>query len=452
MSNNENLPNNIQAEISVLGAMLMRNGEAIIKIQSILNSEDFYRKENGIVYQAILDVYAKKNMVDLITLNEQLQKDSLLEKIGGPAYIMTIGDSTPTSANIVSHAKIVKEKSILRKLIHASESIIKDCYDDQEDLKTIMEKVEHKIFSITSGERKGEFEHIASVITRVYDKINYLYEHNGGYTGVESGFKDIDEATAGLQNSDFILLAARPSMGKTAFALNIATNISMGSLSRKPKPVAIFSLEMSKEQLAQRMLSTVADIDSNLLRTGQIPMDSWSNLERVTRDISKAKLYIDDTPGLSVTEIRARAKNLKNMYGLDLLIIDYLQLMQGRKNRNGEQNRQQEISEISRSLKALARELNIPIIALSQLSRAVEMRSEKRPQLSDLRESGSLEQDADMVWFLYRDDYYKQTTENQNLTELIIAKHRNGPTKTLNLHFEKSRIRFASLERVRSED
>ena len=452
MSDKNKLPSNVNAELSLLGAMLFKNGEAISKVQSMLTAEDFFLEEHKIIYQAMTDLYAKENTVDVVTLNEYLQKKDLLDKIGGPVLIMTIGDSVATSANIVNYANIVKEKSTLRKLISAAEFITKKCYDDNEDLKNIMEDVEKKIFSITSLQSKGEFEHISSIATRVFGKINYLYENNGGYTGVPVGFRDLDDVTAGFQHSDFVLLAARPSMGKTALALNMAMNVAMGHGSSSSKGVAFFSLEMSKEQLVQRILSTDSGVDSQFLKTGQIKRDEWLIVNHSAGDISKAKLYIDDTPGLTVMDLRSRAKRLKSMHEISLIIIDYLQLMQGRKNKSGEINRQQEISEISRSLKAMARELNVPVVALSQLSRAVEMRSEKRPQLSDLRESGSLEQDADIVIFIYREDYYKLTKENENLTELIIAKHRNGPTKTVKIQFKKGIIKFGNLETLRKEE
>ena len=452
MINKKDLPKNFDAEVAVLGAMLIKNGESITKIQSILTAEDFFVPEHRIIFQAIMDLYERQNQVDEISLSEYLQKNNQLDIVGGPVFIMTIGDSVPTDANIVHHANIIKEKSILRKLIDAGEYIISESYDDSKEVKEIMDDAEKKIFSITSNENSGDFEHIQPIITRVFNKINYLYEHNGGHTGVPTNFKDLDEATGGLQNSDLILLAARPSMGKTAFALNIASNISMGYGSNPPKPVAIFSLEMSKEQLAQRILSSRSGVEARLLKTGSLKRDEWKTVSAETDEISKAKLYIDDTAGLTVMELRSRARHLKSVYGLDLLIIDYLQLMQGRNSKGGEVNRQQEISEISRSLKALARELNVPIIALSQLSRAVEMRAEKRPLLSDLRESGSLEQDADIVMFLYREDYYKQTESNANLTELIIAKHRNGPTKTIKLHFNKQLIRFGCIAQDRNDE
>ena len=442
---NKNLPSDINAEKAVIAAMLMTE-EAIGKVTSILNADDFFQEENRILFQAIADMNSKGQRTDNITLNDYLKKNNLLEKLGGASVLFQFSDLISTPANVVAHSNIVKEKAILRKLIEAGESIANEAYEDKDDLAVIIEHAENKVFSITSDESDNDFEHIKPIIQRVFNKINYLYEHTGKYTGLETKFNDLDEATSGLQNSDLILIAARPSMGKTAFALNIAYNVSMRRLqNNSPKKVAIFSLEMSKEQLAYRFLSMHSRFDSQQIRNGNLNRDDWNKLPLMINEIEKAPLYIDDTSGLTVMEVRSRAKRLKKLYGLDLLIIDYLQLMQGRNKKGGEVNRQQEISEISRSLKSLARELNVPVIALSQLSRAVEMRAEKKPMLSDLRESGSLEQDADIVIFLYREDYYNSNTENQNITDVIIAKHRNGPVKTIQLYFDKAHIKFENL-------
>ena len=448
---NKNLPSDINAEKAVIAAMLMTE-EAIEKANSILNADDFFQEENRILFQAIADMNSRGQKIDSITLNDYLKKNKLLEKLGGASVLFQFGDLISTPANVVSHSNIVKEKAVLRKLIETAESIVNEAYEDKDELSTIIEHAESKIFSITSDESDSDFEHIKPIIKRVFNRINYLYEHTDKYTGLPTGFNDLDDATSGLQNSDLILIAARPSMGKTAFALNIAYNISMGNIKNNPKMTAIFSLEMSKEQLAYRFLSMHSKLDSQSIRNGNLNRDDWNNLPLMINDIEKAKLYIDDTSGLTVMEVRSRAKRLKKMYGLDLLIIDYLQLMQGRARKGGEVNRQQEISEISRSLKALARELNVPVIALSQLSRAVEMRAEKKPMLSDLRESGSLEQDADIVMFLYREDYYNANTENQNITDVIIAKHRNGPVKTVQLYFDKNHIKFENLAKNVEDD
>ena len=450
MSTNKQLPRNIEAERAVLSAMMMKS-DVIDKVQTIINANDFFVEEHKIIFQAIVDIYEKRINVDTVTLSNYLEKNNQFEKIGGMVFLMELGDVVSTTAHVLQHASIIKEKSTLRKLIQAGEAIADDGYSDSEELDKIMDNAEYRIFSITSKQTKNDFEHIQPIINRVFQKINKLYESPNGYFGLETKFIELDKVTSGLQNSDLILLAARPSMGKTAFALNIASNIAMGVGSNPPRPVAIFSLEMSKEQLAQRLLSSYSGIDAQMLKTGRLNREDWINLPKYINDIANSKLYIDDTPGLNVMELRSRARHLQATKGLDLLIIDYLQLMQGRKSKSGEANRQQEISEISRSLKALARELNVPVIALSQLSRAVEMRAEKKPQLSDLRESGSLEQDADIVMFLYREDYYNAQTENKNLCELIIAKHRNGPTQTINLQFNKNLIRFGNYA-VNQED
>ena len=437
------LPHNISAEKAILGAMLMKNGEAIPKVNELLSFEDFYREEHRIIYQAILDLHEKNVIPDNVSLCDHLKKIGKLDQVGGPTYILALGDVVPTTANIVYHANIVKEKAILRRLIDAGEEIAGAAYDDTEEINKIMDNAEQKIFSITSRDTSTEFEHIRPIINRTFQKINELYESGGGYTGIRTLFFDLDNLTTGLQPSDLILIAARPSMGKTAFALNLASNVSINPKDkRSERTVGIFSLEMSKEQLGLRMLSSSSGIDAQRLGTGRVNGNEWHKLIQEVDNISNGKLFIDDTPGLTSLEVRSRARRLKATQGLDLIVIDYLQLMQGRKSKVSDGNRQQEISEISRSLKALARELNVPIIALSQLSRAVEMRAEKKPQLSDLRESGSLEQDADIVMFLYREDYYNENTENKNLTELIVAKHRNGPTRTIKLQFDKEHIKF----------
>ena len=444
------IPYDTNAEKSIIAALLMQDSEAISKIRDMLSVEDFFHKEHQIIFQSVLDLYEKGIVPDDVVLCSHLDKINSLEKVGGLEFVMSLSEVIPTTANIVYHANIIKEKAILRRLINVSEEIISEAYDDNEELDKILDDAEKKIFLVTARDTLGDFEHIRPIIGRTFARINYLYERGGtGFTGLKTKFKDLDNATSGLQSSDLILIAARPSMGKTAFALNLAANIAIPKIDpetkkviNKPQTVAIFSLEMSKEQLGQRLISMVAEVMSQKLNNGLLNDDEWSRVQNSIGQISNGKLYIDDTPGLTVSEIRSRARRLMTLYGLDLIVIDYLQLMQGRKSKGAEGNRQQEISEISRSLKALARELKIPIIALSQLSRAVEMRAEKKPQLSDLRESGSLEQDADIVMFLYRDDYYNPDTEHKNMTELIIAKHRNGPTLTINMYFKKEIMTF----------
>lgn len=431
-------PQNIEAEQAVLGAMLIKK-EAIAEVQEILQPDDFYREAHRIVYEAMVQLQNNDEAVDLVTLTEQLRKSEQLDKIGGLAFITQLANAVPTAANVVYHAKIVKEKAELRSLINAATAIASAAYEDNTDVENIMDDAEKKILAVANRQNGGAFESMKSIVMRTFERINVLYESKGGLTGISSGFKDLDKLTAGLQKSDLILVAARPSMGKTAFTLNIASYVGTHGCK-----VAFFSLEMSKEQLMQRMLCAEGGIDATKLRTGQLDTQEWNKLVHVADTLSRAPIYIDDTAGITVMELRSKARRLKAEHGLDLIIIDYLQLMQGRPSKNGD-NRQQEISEISRSLKALARELDVPVIALSQLSRSVESRQIKKPMLSDLRESGSLEQDADIVMFLYREDYYDKDTENKNITDIIVAKHRNGPVDTISLFFQKEYTKFRDL-------
>ncbi|SFT68795.1 replicative DNA helicase [Selenomonas sp. GACV-9] len=431
-------PQNIEAEQAVLGAMLIKK-EAIIAVQEILLPDDFYREAHRIVYEAMLELSGNDEAVDLVTLTEQLRKSEKLEKIGGLPFITQLANAVPTAANVSYHAKIVKEKAELRNLINAATEIAGAAYEDTDNVENIMDEAEKKILAVANRQNGGAFESMKSIVMRTFERINVLYESKGGLTGISSGFKDLDTLTAGLQKSDLILVAARPSMGKTAFTLNIASYVGLHGHS-----VAFFSLEMSKEQLMQRMLCSEGGIDASRLRTGQLDEGEWNHLVETADKLSRAPIYIDDTAGITVMDLRSKARRLKAEHGLDLIIIDYLQLMQGRPSKNSD-NRQQEISEISRSLKALARELDVPVIALSQLSRSVESRQVKKPMLSDLRESGSLEQDADIVMFLYREDYYDKDTENKNITEIIVAKHRNGPVDSISLFFQKEFTKFRDL-------
>lgn len=431
-------PQNIEAEQAVLGAMLIKK-EAILEVQEILRPDDFYREAHRIVFEAMLELSGNDEAVDLVTLTEQLRKSGTLEKIGGLPFITQLANMVPTAANVAYHAKIVKEKAELRNLINAATEIAGAAYEDTDDVANIMDEAEKKILAVANRQNGGVFEPMKNIVMRTFERINVLYESRGGLTGISSGFKDLDKLTSGLQKSDLILVAARPSMGKTAFTLNIASYCGLHN-----NTVAFFSLEMSKEQLMQRMLCSEGGIDASRLRTGQLDEGEWNHLVETADRLSRAPIFIDDTAGITVMELRSKARRLKAEHGLDLIVIDYLQLMQGRPNRNGD-NRQQEISEISRSLKALARELDVPVIALSQLSRSVESRQIKKPMLSDLRESGSLEQDADIVMFLYREDYYDKDTENKNITEVIIAKHRNGPVDSISLFFQKEFTKFRDL-------
>lgn len=433
-------PQNVEAEQSVLGAMLIER-EAISKAAEFLRPQDFYREAHRLIYGAILQLYNRSEAVDLITLTEQLRKEDKLEAVGGISYVTSLANSIPTAANIVYHAKIVEEKALLRSLINTATHIAGLGYEANEDVINILDQAERMILEVSNRKITGDFAPIKTVILEAFNKIEQLYANKGGITGLPTGFKDLDRLTAGLQPSDLILIAARPSMGKTAFVLNIAQHVA----ARDKQPVAFFSLEMSKEQLVQRMLCAEAQIDAQRLRIGELKDEDWGRLIKAADRLSAAPIFIDDTAGITVTEMRAKARRLKVENDLKLIVIDYLQLMQGSGGGGRSENRQQEISEISRSLKGLARELGVPVIALSQLSRGVEARTSKKPMLSDLRESGSLEQDADIVAFLYREDYYNPDTENKNITEVIVAKHRNGPVDTVELYFHKQFTRFSDL-------
>ena len=435
-------PQNLEAEQAVLGAMLIEK-EAIARVTELLKGGDFYREAHRLIFEAMLDLYNRNEAVDMITVIELLKREDNLEKVGGIAYVTSLANSVPTAANVHYHAKIVEEKALLRQLIQTSTQIAALGYEGSEEVSQIVDQAEKMILEVSNRRIGGDFTPIKSIVLDAFGKIEQLYESRGGITGLATGFKDLDRLTSGLQKSDLILVAARPSMGKTAFTLNIASNVAI----REKKAVAFFSLEMSKEQLVQRMLCAEASIDSQKLRIGELEDDDWTKLINAADRLSGAPIFIDDTAGISVLEMRSKARRLKVEHDLSLIIIDYLQLMQGSGGKGGE-NRQQEISEISRSLKGLARELGVPVVALSQLSRSVESRQVKKPMLSDLRESGSLEQDADIVAFLYREDYYNPDTENKNITEIIVAKHRNGPVDSVQLFFHKQFTRFADLTRM----
>ena len=436
-------PQNIEAEQSVLGAMLI-DKEAIAKATEILSAEDFYREAHRVIFSAMLEIYNKNEAVDMITVTDILRRDNKLEDVGGIAYITSLANVVLTAANVKYHAEIVAEKSVLRQLVKVSTEIAAMGYEANDEVGVLLDTAESRILEISNRKKRADFTPISAVLMDSVQNIEKLLNNKGGLTGIPTGFNDLDKLTSGLHPSDFIILAARPSMGKTALALNIVQNVALRAHKRvggDPRSVAFFSLEMSKEQLVNRMLCAEANIDSQRLRIGEMKEDDWTHLWDACDVMSKAKIYIDDTAGITVMDMRSRARRLKAEHGLDLIVVDYLQLMQGSGKRNTSGDRQQEVSEISRSLKALARELDVPILALSQLSRGVEARQVKRPMLSDLRESGSLEQDADIVAFLYREDYYNPETENKH-TELIIAKHRNGPVDTVNLFFHKQFTKF----------
>lgn len=445
-------PQSIEAEKSVLGAMLI-DREAIVKASEILVADDFYREAHRVIYSAMIELYNRNEAVDFVTLTEILKRDNKLADVGGSAYITALADTVPTAANVKFHADIVADKSTLRQMVHVATEIAANGYEGGEEVNVLLDDAESKILAIANRNKRTDFTHINDIVNDAVVQIEKLAEKSGGITGIPTDFIDLDRLTSGLHPSDFIILAARPSMGKTALALNIASNVALKAhkkMGGEPRSVAIFSLEMSKEQLVNRMLCAEGQIDSSRLRVGEMSSDDWARLWGACDALSKAKVYIDDTPGITAMDMRSRARRLKAEHGLDLIVVDYLQLMQGSGKRNNSGDRQQEVSEISRSLKALARELNVPVIALSQLSRSVEARTVKRPMLSDLRESGSLEQDADIVAFLYREDYYNKETENKDITELIIAKHRNGAVDTVNLFFQKQYTKFLNMAKMKS--
>lgn len=434
-------PQSIEAEQSVLGASLL-DKEVLSSITEIIDVSDFYRDDHKEIFEAIMDLYERGEPIDLITVSEQLKIRGSLDAVGGLEYLTGLVNAVPTTANAKHYAKIVEEKSILRKLIKISSEIINMGYEQAEEVEYILDKAEKGIFDISQGRNSQGFAQIKDVLIETFDRLEELYNSKGSVTGIPTGFIDLDHKTAGLHNSDLILIAARPAMGKTSFALNIAQYAAIHS----QVPVAIFSLEMSKEQLVNRMLCCEAMVDAQRMRTGQLEDSDWQKIAKALGPISDAPIFIDDTPGVTAAEIRAKCRRLKIEKDLGLVVIDYLQLMQGR---GRSENRQQEISEISRSLKILAKEINVPVIALSQLSRAPELRGDHRPILSDLRESGAIEQDADIVMFLYRDDYYNPETEKKNVAEVIIAKHRNGSTGTVKLAWLGQYTKFANLEEFR---
>ena len=437
------LPQAIEMEKKVLSAMMLKEGLIIPAVANILKPSDFYREEHKIIYRAMLKVYNHGTPPDILLIEEELNRTNEMVKVNR-TYLFSLIDYEFTTTRAEAFAQTIKDKSILRQLIESCEEIMADSYEGKMPVADILEGAEKKIFSVNSKTNHTDFEGIFSIMQKAFERIQHIHNHPNEITGVETKIIGLDKALNGLQKSDLILLAARPSMGKTALALNIATNAARGG-----KIVAIFSLEMSKGQLAERLLSTLSGVNSFNLRTGNLSDEDMHSLVNALDEIAELKMYIDDTAGMPLLEMRSKIRKLRHETGLDLIVIDYLQLMQGGGSRLTEQNRQQEISEISRSLKALAREMDVPILALSQLSRSVEMRADKKPQLSDLRESGSLEQDADIVMFLYRDEYYnRDDTSNENLAELIIAKNRNGPTTTIPLQFNKEIVRFGDLTRA----
>lgn len=436
-------PNDVEAEQAVIGSMLT-DRDAVISAIEVLKEDDFYREDNKTIYEAILNLYNRSEPIDIITLKAELTSMGMFDKIGGLEYIVGLPEKVPTTANVDKYISIVKEKSELRRLIKAANEIIEQGYDPTENIDDIMNSAEKKIFNIMQDKDQKSYSPIKDVLIDAFTELEQLYNQKQHITGVPTGFIDLDYKTAGLHNSDLILIAARPAMGKSAFALNIATNAAL----KAKVPAVLFSLEMSKEQMVNRILCSEAMVDSNKVRTGKIDDDDWIKLADTMGDLSEAPIYIDDTPGISINEIRAKCRKLKLEKNIGLVVIDYLQLVQGSSKRAAS-SREQEISEISRSLKILAKEINVPVIALSQLSRAPEQRPDHRPMLSDLRESGAIEQDADIVMFLYRDDYYNEDSEDKGLAEVIVAKHRAGSTGTVKLVWLGNYTKFANMERYR---
>ena len=431
------LPHSVEAEQSVIGSMIM-DRDAIMTASEVITSEDFYQSQYGVLLDAMLELYNEGKPVDLVTLQERLREKDVPPEISSLEFAKDLLDAVPTSANVRHYATIVQEKSMLRKLIKVNEEIANTCYLAKERTEDILEETEKKIFDLLQYRSTGDFVPIKQVVLNALDKIEKASKNKGTVTGIPTGFIDLDYKTSGFQPSDLILIAARPSMGKTAFVLNVAQNMAF----KEGKTVAIFSLEMSKEQLVNRLFSLESKVDSQALRTGNLTDEDWAKLIEGAAVVGKSNLIIDDTPGISIAELRSKCRKFKLEHNLGIIIIDYLQLMSGGKR---SESRQQEISEISRSLKAVARELNGPVVALSQLSRAVEQRPDHRPMLSDLRESGAIEQDADVVMFLYRDDYYNKDTDKKNIAEVIIAKQRNGPIGTVELVWLPNYTKFANM-------
>ena len=433
------LPHSVEAEQSVIGSMLM-DREAIISASEIITADDFYQHQYGVMFESMVELFNENRPVDLITLQNRLKEKDVPPEVSSLDFVRDIITTVPTSANVKSYANIVREKAVLRRLIKINEDIANTCYVGKEPLETNLATTEKTVFDLLQSRNSGDFVPIRQVAMNVLEKIEEASKNQGTVTGIPTGFIDLDYKTSGLQPSDFVLIAARPSMGKTAFVLNLVDHIAV----KKGLPCMVFSLEMSKEQLVNRMLAMESNVDSQKLRTGTLSDSDWDAVVEGIGVIGNSKLIIDDTPGISIMELRSKCRKMKLEYGLSVVIIDYLQLMSG-SGKGGGDNRQQEISEISRSLKALARELSAPVIALSQLSRACETRQDHRPMLSDLRESGAIEQDADVVMFLYRDDYYNKDTDMPNIAEVIIAKQRNGPIGTVNLVWRPEFTKFANM-------
>ena len=434
-------PQSTEAEASLLGAILI-DSDAIVKIADIVAPFDFYDERHKRIYEAVLQLYEKHSPIDVLTLSDQLKGNGFLDMVGGPSYLTELTNFVPTAAHVEQYAEIVSQKALRRRLIKASQDIVGLGYDEGRGLQQLIEEAETRLFEVSQRHVKQDITSIETILSESFDRLDELHKDKGKIRGVPTGFKDMDNILAGLQKSDLFILAARPSMGKTAFALNLAHNVAVKS----EQPVLIFSLEMSKEQLVDRMLSMESGVDAWALRTGNLTDADFEKIGHAMGALSEAQIFIDDTPGITVSDLRTKARREAHQRPLGLIIVDYLQLMSGGARFGGDGNRVQEISEISRGLKGIARELNVPLIALSQLSRSVESRSPQIPQLADLRESGSIEQDADVVAFIYREEYYNPDTDRKNVTDIFIKKHRNGPTGAVELYFDREKQRFRGLD------
>ncbi len=439
-------PQNVDAEASLLGALLI-DSDAIVKVADMLSAVDFYDEKHQRIFEAISQLYEKHSPIDVLTLTDQLKNNGLLEMVGGASYLTQLTNYVPTAAHVEQYAEIVAQKALRRRLIKASQDTLSMGYDESTSLQELIEAAESKLFDVSQTHVKQDVVSLETILSESFDRLDELHKDKGRIRGVPTNFKDLDNILAGLQRSDLIILAARPSMGKTALALNLAHNVAVKS----KEPVLLFSLEMSKEQLVDRMLAMESGVDAWALRTGNLSDTDFEKIGQAMGTLSEAQIYIDDTPGITVSDLRTKARREAHQRKLGLIIVDYLQLMSGGGRYGGDGNRVQEISEISRGLKGIARELNVPLLALSQLSRSVESRSPQIPQLADLRESGSIEQDADVVAFIYREDYYNPETERKNITDILIKKHRNGPTGGVELYFEKEKQRFRSLDNKHSD-
>lgn len=435
-------PQNTDAEASLLGAILI-DSDAIVKVADAISPEDFYEERHKRIYEAITSLYEKHSPIDVLTLSDALKATGFLELVGGPSYLTELTNFVPTATHVEQYADIVAQKSLRRRLIKASQDIVGLGYDEAKSLQELVEEAESKLFEVSQKHVKQDISSIETILGESFDRLDELHKDKGKIRGIPTGFRDLDNILAGLQKADLFILAARPSMGKTAFSLNLAHNAAVKS----EQGVLFFSLEMSKEQLVDRMLSMESGVDAWALRTGNLTDEDFEKIGLAMGTLSEAQIFIDDTPGITVSELRTKARREAHLHPVGLIIVDYLQLMSGGSRFGGDGNRVQEISEISRGLKGVARELNVPVLALSQLSRSVESRNPQIPQLADLRESGSIEQDADVVAFIYREEYYNPETDRKNITDIFIKKHRNGPTGAAELFFDREKQRFRSIDK-----